>query len=127
MTWSLGAFVLKIGLRQPQALGLSGWWEARVAVPKATTGLSHLGFFRPRGPWRATFEPFPKGPVSPWLGDVFGVTCPPPSLWQAVVGGDRLVLSAHMVPKALGQTADGDRGWKPPTGAPRGFPGLCLA
>lgn len=67
----------------------SGWWGARVAVPKATTRLSHLGFFRSRGPWKATFEPFPKGPGSPWLGDVFGVTCPLPlcgRLWWEGTG-----------------------------------------
>lgn len=58
-------------------------------MPKATTRLSHSGFFRPRGPWRATFEQSPKGPGSPWLGDVFGVTCPLPlrgRLWREGTG-----------------------------------------
>lgn len=45
-----GAFVLKIGLRQPLALDLSGWWEARVAVPKATARAESLGFFQAPGP-----------------------------------------------------------------------------
>lgn len=48
--WSLGAYVLKIGLRQPLALDLSGWWEARVAVPEATARAESLGFFQAPGP-----------------------------------------------------------------------------
>lgn len=35
--------------------------------------------------------------------------------------------SAHLLPGAWGQTADGGRGWKPPWGLLRGFPGLSLS